>query len=72
MRYYIRQQKKHVSGPYELDDLRRLIKAGKVRPEMEFSEDRVEWIWGIELAELFPRPFRAPRRRRRTLGRRRG
>ena len=66
MRYYIRQQKKFVSGPHDVEHVRAWIKEGKVRSEMEFSEDGVEWIWGIELINLFDRPRR--RRRRRANG----
>ena len=36
----------------------------KVRDEMEFSVDGEEWIWGIELPDMFPQ-----RRRRRRLAR---
>ena len=40
MRYYIRQNKEHVSGPYRLSDIRMWIRQGKVRSYMEFSTDR--------------------------------
>lgn len=61
MHYYIRQRDGRVSGPYPISTTKQLIKEGKVRADMEFSEDREEWIWGIELADLFPDAFRAPR-----------
>jgi hypothetical protein len=63
MRYYIRQLQDHISGPYEVTTIREWIKEGKVRAEMEFSVDRSEWIWGIELVDLFP-PRRVPARNR--------
>ena len=65
-RYYIRQKGEYVSGPHDLEHIRTWIKEGKVREEMEFSEDKVEWIWGIELPELFARRARTERRRRRV------
>ena len=67
MRYYIRQHHKHVSGPHEIEAIRDWIKVGKVRDEMEFSEDGVEWMLGPEMVDLFgvPRLTRRPRRRRR-------
>ena len=66
MRYYIRQQKKYVSGPHDMADIRQWIKEGKVRDEMEFSEDGIEWLWGIEIPEMFPQRRRRVRRRRRA------
>ena len=63
VRYYIRQKGEYVSGPHDLDQIRAWIKEGKVREEMEFSEDQVEWMWGIELPELFARSSRRRRRR---------
>lgn len=67
MRYYIRQHHKHVSGPHEVEAIREWIKAGKVRDEMEFSEDGVEWMLGPEMVDLFglPHPQLTRRRRRR-------
>jgi hypothetical protein len=65
VRYYIRQHKKHVSGPHEIDAIRGWIREGKVRQEMEFSPDGVEWMLGIELADLFPLKRRRKRRVRR-------
>lgn len=61
MRYYIRQQKKFVSGPHRIEDIRQWIREGKVREEMEFSSDGRDWMLGIEMVELFPPE--APRRR---------
>ena len=69
MRYYIRQQGKFVSGPHDLADIQIWIKAGKVREEMEFSEDQIDWIWGIELSNLFPPPRGGRRLSRRRLSR---
>lgn len=71
MRYYIRQQRKHVSGPFDLERLKAWVRDGKVREEMEFSEDGETWMLGVEMIELFgdrrerraARP-RRPRRRR--------
>lgn len=65
MRYYIRQHKKHVSGPHEIDHIRQWIREGKVRQEMEFSVDGVEWMFGIEMADLFPTKLRRKRKARR-------
>jgi hypothetical protein len=59
LRYYIRQLKKHVSGPHALELVRQWVREGKVREDMEFSEDGVTWMLGIEMFELFP--VRAPR-----------
>ena len=53
VRYYIRQHRKHVSGPHEVEAIRQWIKAGKVRDEMEFSEDGEDWMLGLEMADLF-------------------
>jgi hypothetical protein len=67
MHYYIRQQRKHISGPHELDAIREWVKQGKVRPEMEFSEDGTTWMLGIEMYELFgdvADPRRGTRRER--------
>ena len=76
--YFIRQQRKYVSGPHSGEQVRAWVREGKVREDMEFSYDRQEWMLGLEMVELFPRPSsrkssavgRAPRRRRRLLGRR--
>ncbi len=66
MHYYIRQQRKHVSGPHDLKAIRQWVKEGKVRQEMEFSEDGEAWMLGLEMIELFsPRRARATTRRRR-------
>lgn len=64
MSYYIRQRKKHVSGPHAVEGIRKLIKEGRVREEMEFSVDGHDWMWGIELVELFPPALRERRARR--------
>lgn len=64
MRYWIRQHGEHISGPHDLEAIRAWIRDGKVRPEMEFSPDGCEWIWGIELPELFARKTQRARRRR--------
>lgn len=68
MRYYIRQHRKHVSGPHEIESIRTWVKEGKVRDEMEFSEDGVDWMLGIEIGELFgsqgATQFHRKRRRR--------
>jgi hypothetical protein len=70
VRYYIRQLREHVSGPHDVESIRAWIKQGKVREEMEFSEDGHEWMLGIEMIELFAR--RSTRARpQRQLGRRR-
>ena len=53
MRYYIRQQREHISGPHEVEAIRTWIKEGKVRDSMEFSEDGVDWMMGPEMGELF-------------------
>ena len=53
MRYYIRQQKKYVSGPHDEEHIRQWVREGKVREEMEFSEDGVEWMLGLEMYEFF-------------------
>jgi hypothetical protein len=72
MRYYIRQHRRHVSGPHEIEAIRQWVKEGKVRSEMEFSVDGKEWMLGIEMVELFGRPApRAPSTRRRRSRRRR-
>ncbi len=52
-KYFVRQRKDHIAGPYRLEQLRELIAKGRVRPEMEFSEDGVEWGYGLELLHLF-------------------
>ena len=66
MRYYIRQHRKHVSGPFAIEAIRQWVKEGKVREEMEFSEDREDWMFGIEMLDLFgSRKPRTPRRRKR-------
>ncbi len=74
MQYYVRQQRKHVSGPYPLATLVAWAKEGKVREDMEYSLDREEWMLGFEMIELFgdrrARPAAPPRRRRRLWGRR--
>lgn len=57
--YYVRQQTDHVSGPYRLDQLRTLIDQGRIRPDMEFSEDRSDWAYGLELVHLFPAEWRS-------------
>lgn len=54
MRYYIRQQRKFVSGPHRIEDIRQWVREGKVREEMEFSPDGKDWMLGIEMVELFP------------------
>ncbi len=54
MRYYIRQQKTIVSGPHDLDHIKLWIREGKVRPNMEFSPDEIDWQIGVEVPELFP------------------
>jgi hypothetical protein len=54
MRYYIRQHRKFVSGPHRIEDIREWVREGKVREEMEFSEDGVEWMLGLEMVDLFP------------------
>ena len=69
LRYYVRQHRKHVSGPFDFTQLRAWVKEGKIREEMEFSEDGEEWMLGLEMIELFERPRRPrlrpqPRRRR--------
>lgn len=64
MHYYIRQQRKHVSGPHQLDAIKQWVKEGKVREEMEFSEDGDEWMLGIEMIELFARRRARPTSRR--------
>jgi hypothetical protein len=64
VRYYIRQKNGRVSGPYDLSVLKEYVKAGKIREDMEFSVDRRDWMWGIEIAELFPMDARPARRRR--------
>jgi hypothetical protein len=68
MRYYIRQHRKFVSGPHRVEDIRVWVREGKVREEMEFSEDGVTWMLGLEMVDLFPadRPRRADRRGPRT------
>lgn len=65
VRYYIRQKKSYVSGPHEVEHIRQWIREGKVREEMEFSEDGEDWMWGIELIDLFPPEKRARRAARR-------
>ena len=67
MRYYIRQHNGHVSGPHDIEDVRTWIRQKKVRPDMEFSVDRVDWAWGYELTDLFP-PERLRRRATRRAG----
>jgi len=62
MGYYIRQQKKYVSGPHDVEHIRLWIQQGKVREEMEFSTDQIDWIWGIELPNLFEKRQRRVRR----------
>jgi len=68
LQYYIRQQRKHVAGPFDLLVIQGWVKEGKVREEMEFSEDGHEWMLGIEMVELFgdrrTRPPSRPRRRK--------
>ncbi len=71
MRYYIRQQKKYVSGPHEIEHIRRWIKEGKVRPNMEFSGDEIDWAIGIELPDLFPNALNPARRERTRANRQR-
>ena len=71
LRYYVRQHRKHVSGPYALKDLKDWVGEGHIREDMEFSTDGEEWMLGFEMIELFgdrraraePRPRRRPRRR---------
>ncbi len=63
MRYYIRQNKTHVSGPYDVEDIKGWIRDGRVRSDAEFSVDGKEWIWGIEL-DLFPGSLKNEPRRR--------
>ncbi len=65
MRYYIRQLKKHISGPHELAHIRQWVGEGKVREDMEFSEDGIEWMLGLEMIEVFPPRAPRPKRRRR-------
>ncbi len=55
MRYYIRQLKKHVSGPFESAQIRRWIRKGQVNENMDFSEDGRTWMFGIEMVQFFPR-----------------
>lgn len=63
MQYYIRQKKQFVSGPHSVADIQEWIRKGKVREDMEFSTDREDWMWGIEVLDLFP-PDRHRRKRR--------
>lgn len=58
-RYFVRQMQHHVTGPYRLDQLRKLIGQGKLRPDMEFSEDGKEWAYGLELTNLFSSEWRS-------------
>ena len=59
IKYYVRQKTSHISGPYRLDQLRTLIEQGRLRPDMEFSEDREDWAYGLELVDLFPSDWRS-------------
>ena len=71
MRYYVRQHRKHVSGPFDFTQLKAWVKEGKIREEMEFSEDREEWMLGLEMIELFgSRREQAPARPKRIRKRR--
>lgn len=69
MRYWIRQHRKHVSGPHEVEAVQAWIREGRVRPDMEFSTDRRDWALGFELPELFPDVWRTESRRNRRRGR---
>ena len=64
MQYYIRQQRKYVSGPHDDAHIRQWVKEAKVREEMEFSEDGEEWMLGIEMYEFFSPEARAASRDR--------
>lgn len=57
--YYVRQQGEHVSGPYSIKQLRQLIEDNRLRPDMEFSQDREEWAYGLELVDLFSTEWRS-------------
>ena len=60
-----------MSGPFEIDKLKAWVKEGKIREEMEFSEDREEWMLGLEMIELFgSRREQAPARPKRIRKRR--
>ena len=59
--YFVRQQGHHVTGPYRVEQLRELIGEGRLRPDMEFSEDGTEWAYGLELVDLFSVEWRSRR-----------
>ena len=65
VQYYIRQHERIVSGPHESENIRQWIAEGKVRSEMEFSEDGKRWQPGSAMPELFPPDIKRRRRRRR-------
>jgi len=71
VRYYIRQLKKHVSGPHEIAQIRRWVQAGKVNEDMEFSRDGIDWVFGIEMITLFPN-WPLPQLKRKPLWKYRG
>ena len=57
-----------------MEHIKAWVKEGKVREEMEFSEDGREWMLGLEMVELFGerterrRAAPRPRKRRRLWG----
>jgi hypothetical protein len=54
--YYIRPPGGRVQGPFPVGKIRDYIAAGRVRPDMEFSSDGVEWQQGETLPALFTAP----------------
>lgn len=53
-RHYWIRQGPNVQGPFDAERVKRYIGQGRVRPDMQLSEDGVIWRVGSEFAELFP------------------
>ena len=59
-RYFIRQQGGGQQGPFSWTTVERYAAEGRVRPEMEFSADGVNWWRGEDWAALFPEDVSPP------------
>ena len=53
-RYYIRQPGGEPQGPFSWTKIQRYVSEGRVRAEMEFSEDGQSWWLGSDGPALFP------------------
>ncbi len=53
--WYLRQDARHLYGPFTEAELRQWIAEGRVGPEIELSRDGTSWVPGSRMPAFFPR-----------------